>query len=213
MILEFSRERLIERLIEQGIYNRSVLEAIRATPRHLFIDEALESHAYANHPLPIGYGQTISQPYIVAFMTEALLSQGSLDRVLEIGSGCGYQTAVLAQLVNKVYTMERIENLLTKAIKHLKYLGLNNVKFKHGDGYQGWIEPAPYQGIIVTAAPPTIPNALLEQLTVGGCMIIPVGPQRGHQVLYKIVRTRTHYEQHVLEDVSFVPMRNGIDPL
>jgi len=211
MILEFSRKRLIERLIEQGISNHTVLEAIRAVPRHLFIDEALESHAYANHPLPIGYGQTISQPYIVAFMTEALLSHGPLDRVLEIGSGCGYQTAILAHLVNKVYTIERIQNLLTKAMNHLASLGLNNVKFKHGDGYQGWMEYAPYQGIIVTAAPPTVPDTLLEQLAVGGCMVIPVGLQQSHQVLYKIVRTRTRYEQQVLEEVSFVPMRMGVD--
>jgi protein-L-isoaspartate(D-aspartate) O-methyltransferase len=205
MILEFSRERLINRLVEQGIHNRTVLEAIRATPRHLFIDEALESHAYANHPLPIGYGQTISQPYIVAFMTEALLSQGPLDRVLEIGTGSGYQTAILAQLVNKVYTIERIEHLLQKAEKRLENLGLNNVEFKYGDGYQGWGKYAPYQGIIVTAAPPTVPDILLEQLAIGGCMIIPVGPQRSHQVLYKIIRGR-NYEQYALEEVSFVPL-------
>jgi len=203
-------ERFIKRLRTQGISNPKVLQAMRMTPRHIFIDEALSSHAYADHALPIGYSQTISQPYIVARMTESLLSIGSVDSVLEVGTGCGYQTAILAQIVHRVYTIERIKILHLRAIENLKSLGLTNVEFKHGDGQWGYPEHAPYQGIIVTAAPATVPEALLDQLAIGGCMVIPIGPQRGYQVLYKIVRTRARYEQHALDDVSFVPLREGL---
>ena len=202
-------ENLIQQLRNQGIQNTDILEVIRQTPRHLFVDEALASHAYTNHALPIGYGQTISQPYIVAKMTETLLNQGYLENVLEIGSGCGYQTAILAQLVGKVYSIERIKTLSEKASKRLKKLGINNVTFNYGDGYLGWAKHAPYQGIIVTAAPPSVPDALLDQLAFRGCLIIPVGT-RNQQVLLKIIRTQTHYEQYTLDPVSFVPLRDGL---
>jgi len=204
------RDRLIQELIAQGIKNPKVLEVIRTIPRHIFIDEALSSHAYANRPLPIGYGQTISQPYIVARMTEALLSQGHVDSVLEIGTGCGYQTAVLAKLVGKVYSVERIKSLADKARKNLTSLELDNVQLYYSDGHLGQTGNAPYQGIIVTAAPATVPDALLDQLAVGGCLIIPVGTI-GRQVLLKIIRTRTSYEQQTLNYVSFVPLREGLN--
>ncbi len=211
MTLTHLRERLIQQLGNQGIHNQKILEVMRATPRHLFIDEALSSHAYTNHALPIGYGQTISQPYIVARMTEALLNEDNLDKVLEIGTGCGYQTAVLAQLVSQVYSVERIKNLLIKARNRLTFLGLDNIHFSHSDGYCGWAEHAPYQGIIVTAAPTSVPEVLLEQLAVGGCLVIPVGPQQGAQVLLKIIRTRRNrYEQYTLSEVSFVPLCQGV---
>ncbi len=209
--LKKPRERLIRQLYNQGIQSQKVLEVMRITPRHLFVDEALSSHAYTNHALPIGYGQTISQPYTVARMTEALLSQGYLDSVLEVGTGCGYQTAVLAQLVGKVHSVERIKNLSDKARKQLKFLGLNNVEFHYSDGSWGWAKHAPYQGIIVTAAPMSVPDALLDQLTLGGCLIIPVGPQNARQELFKIIRTRTCYEQYTLDNVSFVPLRKGLN--
>jgi len=206
---KYSHKRLIQELHRQGIKNTNVLEAMRTTPRHLFIDEALSDHAYANHPLPIGYGQTISQPYIVARMTEALLSQGKIDSVLEVGTGCGYQTAVLAQLVGKVYSIERIRGLSEKAHKRLKSLGIDNVQLHYSDGHWGWAENAPYQGIIVTAAPANIPNALLEQLAQGGCLVIPVGsPSR--QVLLKIIRNGRQYEQYILDHVNFVPLCEGL---
>lgn len=209
---QFKRERnrLLERLQAQGINNASVLDALHNTPRHLFIDEALSSHAYADHPLPIGQGQTISQPYIVARMTEILLQQGEIKTVLEIGTGCGYQTAILAQLVEKVYTVERLQKLADKAQERLNALGLNNILYHYGDGYQGWPEHAPYEGIMVTAAPEELPMELLEQLALGGRMVIPVGAQ-GRQNLMKIIRTATRYEQHILDAVSFVPLRNGLD--
>jgi protein-L-isoaspartate(D-aspartate) O-methyltransferase len=211
MALKHSSERLIQQLQHQGINNPLVLEVLRTTPRHLFIDEALSSHAYTNYALPIGYGQTISQPYIVARMTQALLEQENLDKVLEIGTGCGYQTAILAQLVPQVYSVERIKNLLIKAHDRLTSLGLDNIHFHYSDGHWGWAENAPYQGIIVTAAPASVPEALLEQLAVGGHLIIPVGPQNSYQVLLKIVRTRrNHYEQYTLDEVSFVPLCEGI---
>lgn len=208
--IERSREQLLVNLRMQGISNLRVLEALRAVPRERFIDEALASHAYANHPLPIGFGQTISQPFIVARMTEALINHTQMDTVLEIGSGCGYQTAILARLVNKVYSVERIKRLYKSASYNLQSLGIQNIQMKYGDGYEGWFEHAPYQGIMVTAAPETLPTNLLHQLAIGGCMIIPVGAPRTSQTLLKIVRTRTHYEQHTLEAVSFVPLKQGI---
>ncbi|ALG67368.1 protein-L-isoaspartate(D-aspartate) O-methyltransferase [Beggiatoa leptomitoformis] len=200
-------DRLIELLQRQGISNPAVLEAIRRTPRHFFIDEALASHAYANNALPIGQGQTISQPYIVARMTEILLSRGKLDAVLEVGTGCGYQTAILAQLVRRVYSVELLASLSEQAQTRLGLLGFTNVKFKHSDGKWGWSENAPYDAILVTAAPQTVPEPLLEQLALNASLIIPVGPQRSGQVLYKITRFRNRYEQEPLEAVSFVPLR------
>jgi protein-L-isoaspartate(D-aspartate) O-methyltransferase len=208
-MLNHYRKRLIEQLLAQGISNSNVLEVMGATERHMFVDEALSSHAYTNNALPIGYGQTISQPYIVARMTEALLSQTNISKVLEIGTGCGYQTAILAQLVKKVYTVERIKPLLDKAEKRLQNLGLNNIVFSHNDGYLGWNKYRPYQGIIVTAAPTKIPETLLNQLSLGGCLIIPIG-YKGKQSLLKIIRKHNSYEQYVLDQVSFVPLREGL---
>jgi protein-L-isoaspartate(D-aspartate) O-methyltransferase len=210
MIQKNARDRLIERLKTRGIQHPGVLEAILHIPRHQFIDDALYTHAYADHALPIGYGQTISQPYVVALMTQHLLTSGRLHSVLEIGTGCGYQTAILAQLIERVYTVERIRPLLDRAQERLQQLSIHNVQFKYSDGCWGWSENAPYDGILVTAAPEEIPNALLDQLAIGGCLIIPVGPQRSHQELLKIVRTRNRFEQHSLGNVNFVPLRDGV---
>ena len=211
MTSQRTRERLIQRLREEGISDPRILEVIRNTPRHLFVDEALASRSYEDTALPIGHGQTISQPYIVARMTEALLTGGVPSKVLEIGTGSGYQTAILAQLVSKVYSIERIDVLLRQARNRLRALGLRNVRFKHGDGGQGWPEHAPYEGIMVTAAPSAMPPALLAQLDVGGRMVIPVGVQSGAQQLLLIKRTPEGYEQRLLERVSFVPLQTGPD--
>lgn len=207
---EYARELMIQRLQRQGIKNPQVLAAMQQVPRHLFIDEAFSSHAYSDYAMPIGQGQTISQPYIVAYMTELLLQQGKRDKVLEIGTGCGYQTAILAQLFKQVYSIERIGSLSNKAESRLAQLGIENARCRYGDGYAGWVENAPYPAILVTAAPEEIPVALLDQLAIGGFLIIPVGKEKSRQQLLKIVRTRSHYEQHILEEVSFVPLREGV---
>ncbi|NOY67846.1 MAG: protein-L-isoaspartate(D-aspartate) O-methyltransferase [Gammaproteobacteria bacterium] len=209
MTSQRTRERLITRLSDKGITNKQVLSVMLNTPRHLFVDEALASRAYEDDALPIGQGQTISQPYIVARMTELLLAGGIPGKVLEIGTGCGYQTAVLSQLVPEVYSVERIEVLLHQARKRLRSLKIKNVRFKHSDGSWGWDNNAPYDGIIVTAAPSTIPEALLKQLAVGGKLVIPVGRQDRAQELTVIHRTNTGYEQEVIEAVTFVPLING----
>jgi protein-L-isoaspartate(D-aspartate) O-methyltransferase len=205
-----TRERLILRLQEQRIRDPRILDRIRNVPRHLFVDEALASRAYEDTALPIGLGQTISQPYIVARMTEALLLGGPLFNVLEVGTGCGYQTAVLAPLVAKVSTIERMAPLLDRAKLRLKELGIKNVRFRHGDGTQGWKAHAPYDGILVAAAPHSIPPALLKQLAPqGGRLIIPVGPE-GKQDLWRIVRRDAHYIRDKLGPVSFVPLLEGV---
>jgi len=209
MTSQRTRERLINRLSEKGITNKQVLSVMLNTPRHLFVDEALASRAYEDDALPIGQGQTISQPYIVAKMTELLLTDGVPEKTLEIGTGCGYQTAVLSQLVPHVYSVERIEVLLQQARQRLRSLKINNVRFKHSDGSWGWENNAPYDGIIVTAAPSTIPDALLKQLAIGGKMIIPVGRQGRAQELAVIHRTNDGYEQEIIEAVTFVPLVNG----
>jgi protein-L-isoaspartate(D-aspartate) O-methyltransferase len=206
---KYERQLLIERLQQKGIESPEVLETIYDIPRHFFVDEALSSHAYAEHPLPIGHSQTISQPFIVAKMTEILWQEARHDNVLEIGTGCGYQTAVLANLFKKVYSVERIASLASKAYERLKFLQFDNITFAHADGFEGWEENAPYQAIIVTAAPPFLPPSLLNQLDKNGCMIIPVGAQ-GHQQLLKIIRKSNCYEQYVLDPVSFVPLKEGI---
>jgi protein-L-isoaspartate(D-aspartate) O-methyltransferase len=205
------RDRLMSLLYQQGIKNLELLEVMRRVPRHLFVDEALNSHAYDNTALPIGYGQTISQPYVVAKMTEALLQNGKPEKVLEIGTGCGYQTAVLACLAKKVYTVERLAVLSAQAHLTLQRLQIKNVAFQHGDGFAGWPEHAPYDAIIVTAAPEHTPPALLQQLAVGGQMVIPLGKQRQNQTLYQIRRLREdQYQPHTLEAVLFVPLQTGV---
>jgi len=203
-----TRDRLVQRLREQGIANLSVLERIRNVPRHIFVDEALGSRAYEGTALPIGYGQTISQPYIVARMTEALLQGGAAENVLEVGTGCGYQTAVLAPLVGRLYTIERIEPLLARARERLKELGIRNVRFRHGDGTLGWSAHAPYDGILVAAAPLTVPEALIGQLRVGGRLIVPIGPE-GEQELVRFTRGEPRVERESLGPVAFVPLLGG----
>jgi protein-L-isoaspartate(D-aspartate) O-methyltransferase len=186
-----------------------VLDRIRNVPRHIFVDEALGSRAYEDTALPIGFGQTISQPYIVARMTEALL-QGSqaVRNVLEVGTGCGYQTAVLAPLVDKICTIERIEPLLTRAKERIKELGIRNVRFRHGDGSAGWKTQAPFDGVLVAAAPLTVPEALIKQLAVGGRLLVPVGPE-GEQELIRFTRKEQRVERESLGPVAFVPLLGG----
>ncbi|HLY52120.1 MAG TPA: protein-L-isoaspartate(D-aspartate) O-methyltransferase [Steroidobacteraceae bacterium] len=205
-----TRDRLVQRLRDQGIANLAVLDRIRNVPRHIFVDEALGSRAYEDTALPIGFGQTISQPYIVARMTEALLEgeRGPPGKVLEVGTGCGYQTAVLASLVSQVYTIERIEPLLARARERLKELGVRNVRFRHGDGSLGWKAHAPFDGILVAAAPLSVPEALLRQLKVGGRLIVPVGPE-GEQELVRFTRREPRIERESLGPVAFVPLLGG----
>jgi protein-L-isoaspartate(D-aspartate) O-methyltransferase len=203
-----TRDRLVQRLREQGIANLAVLDRIRNVPRHIFVDEALGSRAYEDTALPIGFGQTISQPYIVARMTEALLDGGPADKVLEVGTGCGYQTAVLAPLVTQLYTIERIEPLLTRARERLKELGIRNVRFRHGDGTLGWKAHAPYDGMLVAAAPLTVPEPLLRQLKVGGRLIVPLGPE-GEQQLVRLTRREQRVDRELLGPVAFVPLLAG----
>ena len=209
MTSQRTRERLIQRLREEGIRDSRVLERIRNTPRHLFVDEALASRAYEDTALPIGSGQTLSQPYIVARMTEALLQGGALENVLEVGTGSGYQTAVLAPLVRRVYTVERVKTLLDSARRRFQRLDMRNIVTKHTDGGLGLPEYAPFDGIIVTAAPEGIPRALVEQLRPGGCMVLPVG-RREEQALVRVTRTADGYEHEMLERVSFVPLLDGV---
>lgn len=208
MTSQRTRERLIERLYEEGLSNPHVLEVIRRTPRHLFVDEALAHRAYEDTALPIGHNQTISQPYIVGRMTELLLAAGQLDKVLEIGTGCGYQTAVLAQLVERVFTVERIQALQDRAKERLAELNLRNVVYRWGDGWEGWSALAPYNGIIVTAAAADVPQALLDQLAIGGRLVIPVGTGETQELLL-IIREEEGYTRHVLDLVRFVPLLNG----
>lgn len=208
MTSQRTRERMVTRLMEQGIRDMRVLEVMRSVPRHLFMDEALATRAYEDTALPIGNGQTISQPYVVARMTEALAAGGRLKKVLEIGTGCGYQTAVLAPFVDEVFSIERIGDLTRRTRERLRTLGVRNVRIKHGDGYQGWTEHAPYDAILVAAAPPEVPQALLEQLAEGGRLVVPVG-ERGEQQLLMITRQGNEYVNEVLDKVSFVPMLRG----
>jgi protein-L-isoaspartate(D-aspartate) O-methyltransferase len=204
-----TRDRLVQRLREQGIANLAVLDRIRNVPRHIFVDEALASRAYEDTALPIGFGQTISQPYIVARMTEALLEGGPLGKVLEVGTGCGYQTAVLAPLVGRLYSVERIEGLQQRARARLKELGIRNVRFRHGDGAEGWKSQAPFDGILVSAAALTVPEPLLNQLAIGGRLIIPAGAE-GAQQLLRITRREQGFERRSLGPVSFVPLLGGV---
>ncbi|OOF13932.1 MULTISPECIES: protein-L-isoaspartate(D-aspartate) O-methyltransferase [unclassified Salinivibrio] len=197
---------LIQFLQQQGIDNQSVLDAMQAVPRHLFVSEAMTHQAYGNNALPIGWGQTISQPYIVAKMT-SLLNLRRDSRILEIGTGSGYQTAILAQLVDQVYSVERIKQLQMLAKRRLKQLDIYNVATKHGDGWQGWPAKGPYDGIIVTAAAERIPDALCQQLTEGGVMLIPVGEHQ--QTLIKVTRQGEEFLTETIESVRFVPLVAG----
>lgn len=208
MTSQRTRDRLVSRLRDQGIKNKDVLDVMANTPRHIFIEEALSHRAYEDTALPIGFGQTISQPYIVAKMTELLLELGSLESVLEIGTGCGYQTAVLSQLVGRVYSVERIAPLQEKAKKTAALLRMNNVKFKHSDGNWGWPEEGPYDAILSAAAPDHIPPELAEQLKVGGRLILPVGDDH-KQDLIMVTREEDGFTKRKLEPVMFVPMLSG----
>lgn len=207
MTSERTRLRMVERLRRQGIVSERVLTALGSVPRHIFVEEALASRAYEDIALPLGFGQTISNPYMVARMTE-LLCGGELTKVLEIGTGCGYQTAVLARLAREVYSVERVAQLLAKARGHLRELRLANVRVKHGDGTLGLAEVAPFDGIIVTAATARVPEELLNQLAVGGRMVVPLGS--GEQRLCLIERDGQGFRETRLEAVRFVPLLPGI---
>ncbi len=210
MTSQRTRDRLVARLRDKGIRNDDVLAAIARVPRHIFVDEALAHRAYEDTALPIGYGQTISQPFIVALMTQALLSQ-SRSRVLEVGTGSGYQTAVLASLrphVRRGFSIERLRDLSERAEQRLHAMGSRSVRFRYGDGYAGWPEEAPFDGILVTAAPPEVPEALLDQLAVGGRLVVPVGGE-GVQELQVYDRTERGLTMETLEYVRFVPLVKG----
>jgi protein-L-isoaspartate(D-aspartate) O-methyltransferase len=200
----------VQRLREEGISNEQVLRIIRNTPRHIFVDEALASRSYEDTALPIGYGQTISQPYVVARMTSILLETGPLNKVLEIGTGSGYQAAVMAPLAGEVYSVERIRPLLDQARRRMTELQLRNVRLKYSDGSWGWPEFAPYDAIIATAAPETLPESLLEQLAMGGRLVMPIG-NRNEQQLILLTKMPSGYEQEVLDQVMFVPMLGGTE--
>jgi len=209
MTSQRTRDRLVARLKEKGIRHPEVLRAIAETPRHLFVDEALSHRAYEDNALPISNGQTISQPYIVARMTEILLEDGIPDKVLEVGTGSGYQAAILAAIVPRVFSVERIRALLVQAKQRFRQLKLNNIMAKHSDGTWGWPQSGPYDAIIVTAAPEDVPQSLLDQLAEGGRMVIPVGKGRNIQELQYIRRTAEGFETRTLEAVSFVPFCTG----
>ena len=208
MTSQRTRDRLVIRLRDGGIRTAAVLDVIGRTPRHLFVDEALASRAYEDTALPIGYNQTISQPFVVAAMTELVIA-GQPERVLEVGTGSGYQAAVLAQLVSKVYTVERIEPLVKLARRRFRQLGLRNIRTAHSDGTAGLPDFAPYDAIIVTAGSETIPDALLEQLAPDGRLVIPVGGREA-QALMLITRTEAGIECAALDPVVFVPLVNGL---
>lgn len=207
MTSQRTRDRMVARLREQGINDEVVLTAMAAVPRHIFVEEALSSRAYEDSALPIGFEQTISQPYIVARMLEAARGGRDLGRVLEIGTGCGYQAAVLTHIAREVYSVERIAPLLEKARANLRPLRLSKLRMSYGDGYAGVPEAAPFDAIIVSAAPPKVPPALQEQLAVGGRLVIPVGVDDQHLLL--IERTSTGFKESRLDPVRFVPMRAG----
>ncbi len=209
MTSQRTRDRLITRLEEKGIRNMHVLEAMRMTPRHLFVDEALATRAYEDTALPIGHKQTISQPYVVARMTEAILQNGIPNKILEVGTGSGYQAAILAALVKDVYSVERIESLYQQARRRAMKLGLRNINFKLSDGSWGWDSYAPYDAIVVTAASKEIPSLLIDQLADNGRLVIPVGRTSEFQDLLLIHKTKEGIIEKNLETVSFVPLIQG----
>jgi protein-L-isoaspartate(D-aspartate) O-methyltransferase len=202
-----SGELLAQKLCGEGIVNQKVLQAIAKSPRHIFLPEILAHKAYDNTALPIGQGQTISQPYIVAKMSELLIANSVPDNILEIGTGSGYQTSILAQLTKQVYSVERIKTLQWQAKRRLQSIDLHNIAMKHGDGWLGWKSKAPFQAIIVTAAAASVPKALLEQLADGGRLVIPVGEQQ--QVLKIITRRGDTFDEQQVEAVKFVPLVSG----
>ncbi|MEL0153657.1 MAG: protein-L-isoaspartate(D-aspartate) O-methyltransferase [Halieaceae bacterium] len=208
MTSQRTRMRLLDRLRAQGISNQTVLEAIGEIPRHLFVDEALAHRAYEDTALPIGFNQTLSQPYIVARMTELAVQNGAPGRVLELGTGSGYQSAVLSRVASEVYSIERIKPLLDKARQRLRTLKARNVRCKHGDGFEGWSEFAPFDVILGAAAPETVPENLLAQLAPGGVLLLPVGGSS--QKLIQVTLTPDGFEQTTVEDVFFVPMLEGV---
>jgi protein-L-isoaspartate(D-aspartate) O-methyltransferase len=204
------RERMVERqIVARGVKDTAVLRAMRQVPRHLFVPVSYAPQTYWDGPLPIGHGQMISQPYVVAFMAEALRLRGD-DRVLEIGTGSGYQTAVLTELARDVFSIEIVKSLAERAAAKLKKLGYTNVQVRAGDGYQGWPEHAPFDAILVSAAADHIPQPLLDQLAVGGRLILPVG-QTFSQSLLLIHRTHSGYERTTLLPVAFVPMTGEVE--
>ena len=207
MTSQRTRNRLVDRLREKGIHDETVLTVIGKVPRHIFVDEALAQRAYEDTALPIGNGQTISQPFIVALMTQTLLNV-SRERVLEVGTGSGYQTAVLATLVRRLYSVERIAPLIDRARERLRAMKIRNVHIKLSDGSLGWPEQAPFDGILVTAAARVVPEALKEQLAIGGRMVIPVGEESIQQLLV-IDRTDDGFEETAIESVRFVPLLSG----
>lgn len=209
MTSQRTRERLIQRLAEQGIVHRTVLDAMRAVPRHIFLDEAMAHRAYEDIALPIGFQQTLSQPYIVARMTELLVEGRDLPgKVLEIGSGSGYQSAVLASLVDEVFALERIKPLLLAARKRMRQLKYRNIQMRHGDGYEGWASQGPFEGILVAAAPERVPETLLAQLAPGGRLVMPLGGQK--QQLIVVEHTENGFERREVEPVRFVPLIPGL---
>lgn len=207
MTSQRTRDRMVERLRTQGIRDEMVLAAMAAVPRHLFVEEALASRAYEDSALPIGFEQTISQPYVVARMLEAARADRLLDRVLEVGTGCGYQAAVMAKIAKQVYSVERIAPLLEKARANLRPLRVGNLRLSHGDGYQGLPDAAPFDAIVVAAAATHMPRALLEQLAIGGRLVIPIGTNE--QRLMIVERTESGFKESRLDAVRFVPMRLG----
>jgi protein-L-isoaspartate(D-aspartate) O-methyltransferase len=210
MTSQRTRARMVERLREQGIADERVLQAMAAVPRHLFVEEALASRAYEDTALPIGFGQTISQPFVVARMIEILIRDRPLGKVLEIGTGCGYQAAVLASLAAEVYSVERIKELHERARANLRDLRLKNLRLAHGDGAAGLDKAAPFDSIILAAAAPQMPQALLQQLARGGRMILPLRePGAGAQRLVLVERSRLGYSESALDPVRFVPLQAG----
>jgi|TARA_R110002096_G_scaffold61468_11_gene152828 protein-L-isoaspartate(D-aspartate) O-methyltransferase len=208
MTSQRTRDRMVQQLQQLGIKDQRVLEVMSKIPRHLFVAEALASRAYENTALPIGQGQTISQPYMVARMTELLIEDDLPENVLEVGTGSGYQSAVLASLIPRVFSVERIRPLQDKAKTVLDEIGFRNISFKHSDGGWGWKACGPYQGILAAAAPAEIPAKLLQQLLPMAKLVIPIG-EEGQQVLQRITRTDSAYEVETIEAVSFVPFLKG----
>ncbi len=209
MTSQRTRARMVERVRQQGVCDQQVLDVLNSTPRHIFLDEALAHRAYEDSALPIGHNQTLSQPYIVARMTELLLASGPVSRVLELGTGSGYQTAVLSQLVERVYSVERIRSLQEKARQRFGLLKLHNVHLRHADGGMGWPEKGPFDGILSTAAPRQVPKELMEQLAIGGRLVIPVGGDNDQELIV-IIRQNDGYEQQIIEKVRFVPLVKGL---